>query len=154
MASLTAKQQRFVDEYLVDLNATQATIRAGYSKKTARAMGCENLTKPNIASAISDAQKERRIRLSITVDSVSRMLIADRDLARDLNHPSAAMQATMGLAKLHGLLVDRVKDEGDTVKWIISDKPMSEEEFEREFVEATVEVSGTAPVAGIDASEA
>lgn len=42
---LTEKQQRFVDEYLIDLNATQAAIRAGYSVKTADAIGCENLTK-------------------------------------------------------------------------------------------------------------
>ncbi len=40
---MTPKQQRFVDEYLIDLNATQAAIRAGYSKKTARAVGSENL---------------------------------------------------------------------------------------------------------------
>ncbi len=39
--SLTPKQARFVEEYLIDLNATQAAIRAGYSAKTARAMGCE-----------------------------------------------------------------------------------------------------------------
>lgn len=54
---LTAKQKRFVDEYLVDLNATQAAIRAGYSAKTARSVGSENLTKPDIASAIEKRQK-------------------------------------------------------------------------------------------------
>jgi len=55
--SLTAKQKRFVDEYLVDLNATQAAIRAGYSAKTARSVGSENLTKPDIAAAIEKRQK-------------------------------------------------------------------------------------------------
>ena len=49
--ALTAKQQRFVDEYLKDLNATQAAIRAGYSKSTARQMGAENLSKPVIGSS-------------------------------------------------------------------------------------------------------
>lgn len=49
---LTAKQRRFVDEYLVDLNATQAAIRAGYSKRTATAIGYENLRKPHLAAAI------------------------------------------------------------------------------------------------------
>ncbi|MFR7383035.1 MAG: terminase small subunit, partial [[Clostridium] leptum] len=48
MAKLTAKQQRFVDEYLIDLNATQAAIRAGYSEKTAFSIGTENLRKPLI----------------------------------------------------------------------------------------------------------
>ena len=43
---LTDKQRRFVEEYLVDLNATQAAIRAGYSKRTARQTGAENLSKP------------------------------------------------------------------------------------------------------------
>lgn len=54
MAKLTAKQQRFVDEYLIDLNATQAAIRAGYSIKTAEVIGCENLRKPNIKSRIEE----------------------------------------------------------------------------------------------------
>lgn len=49
---LTAKQSRFVDEYLVDLNATQAAIRAGYSKKTSRSIGPENLSKPVIQEAL------------------------------------------------------------------------------------------------------
>ena len=48
MAKLTAKQQRFCDEYLIDLNATQAAIRAGYSEKNARNIASENLAKPNI----------------------------------------------------------------------------------------------------------
>ncbi len=55
--ALTAKQKRFVDEYMVDLNATQAAIRSGYSAKTARSVGSENLTKPDIASAIEKRQK-------------------------------------------------------------------------------------------------
>lgn len=59
MGALTPKQQRFVDEYLIDLNATQAAIRAGYSEKTARAIGCENLTKPDIAAAIAERQVVR-----------------------------------------------------------------------------------------------
>jgi len=55
----TEKQQRFVEEYLIDLNATQAAIRAGYSEKTAHAIGAENLTKPLIAKAIVNAKQER-----------------------------------------------------------------------------------------------
>ena len=51
--ALTPKQQRFVEEYLVDLNATQAAIRAGYKPKTARQAGSENLSKPAIAAAIA-----------------------------------------------------------------------------------------------------
>lgn len=51
---MTEKQKRFCDEYLIDLNATQAAIRAGYSAKTAKAIGCENLTKPDIQTYIQE----------------------------------------------------------------------------------------------------
>ena len=56
---MTKKQKRFVEEYLIDLNATQAAIRAGYSPATAKEIGCENLTKPNISEAIAKAMAER-----------------------------------------------------------------------------------------------
>lgn len=70
MASLTAKQARFVEEYLIDLNATQAAIRAGYSEATARSIGAENLTKPDILEAITEAQAKRSERTEITQDRV------------------------------------------------------------------------------------
>lgn len=73
--SLTDKQQRFVEEYLVDLNATQAAIRAGYSEDTARSIGSENLTKPDIADAIAAAMAERSERVQITADEVLRELV-------------------------------------------------------------------------------
>ena len=56
---LTAKQELFCYEYLKDLNATAASIRAGYSEKTAKEIGCENLTKPNIAEFIAKLKAER-----------------------------------------------------------------------------------------------
>lgn len=68
--ALTPKQQRFVEEYLIDLNATQAAIRAGYSEKTAYAVGHENLKKPEIAKALSAARGERSQRTEITADYV------------------------------------------------------------------------------------
>ena len=63
MAKLTAKQQRFCDEYLIDLNATQAAIRAGYSEKNARNIASENLAKPNIREYIHNrlAEKEKAL---------------------------------------------------------------------------------------------
>ena len=54
--TLTPKQQRFIEHYIVDLNATQAAIRAGYSSKTAAEIGAENLRKPQIAAAIAAQQ--------------------------------------------------------------------------------------------------
>lgn len=67
---MTKKQKRFVEEYLIDLNATQAAIRAGYSPHTAKDIGCENLAKPNIAAAISQAMAERSRRTGINQDRV------------------------------------------------------------------------------------
>lgn len=75
MADLNPRQQRFVEEYLIDLNATQAAIRAGYSEDTARAIGCENLTKPDIASAVEAAMAERSKRVQVTADEVLRELV-------------------------------------------------------------------------------
>lgn len=71
---LTAKQRAFVREYLIDLNATQAAIRAGYSEKTAAQVGAENLRKPDVASAIEAAMKIRADRTDITADRVLKEL--------------------------------------------------------------------------------
>lgn len=70
MDKLTAKQQRFVEEYLIDLNATQAAIRAGYSEKTAASQGQRLLNNVEIASAVSVAQMARSKRTEITQDRV------------------------------------------------------------------------------------
>lgn len=67
---LTPKQERFVEEYLVDLNATQAAKRAGYSEKRAADIGFENLRKPEIADAIKKAKQERSRRTELTQDMV------------------------------------------------------------------------------------
>lgn len=84
---LTPKQIRFVDEYLVDLNATQAAIRAGYSTKTAHVTGTENLGKPRIAEEISRRQKDLQRRTEVTqervVTELARVAFADAtDYAR------------------------------------------------------------------------
>lgn len=71
---MTPKQCRFVAEYLVDLNATQAAIRAGYSARTAVKIGSENLRKPDIASAIEAAMADRAARTEITADRVLKEL--------------------------------------------------------------------------------
>lgn len=74
MARLTAKQQRFCDEYLIDLNATQAAIRAGYSKKTANRIGTENLSKLVIKQYIEARMAEKEKNLIADQDEVLRYL--------------------------------------------------------------------------------
>lgn len=74
MAKLTEKQKRFVEEYLIDLNATQAAIRAGYSPDSAKEIGSENLTKPNIRTYIDSEIANRSKRTGVNQDRVIREL--------------------------------------------------------------------------------
>ncbi|WEK42966.1 MAG: terminase small subunit [Candidatus Sphingomonas colombiensis] len=90
---MTPKQQRFVEEYLVDLNATQAAIRAGYSADTAYSIGNENLSKPEIAEAITAAKAERSKQTGIDAAWLLTRLAdeADADLS-DLYDEAGALK--------------------------------------------------------------
>jgi len=70
MTELTPKQRRFVEEYLIDLNATQAAIRAGYSEKSAKVTASRLLANVSIAAVVAEAQDERSERTKITADGV------------------------------------------------------------------------------------
>ena len=74
MADLTPKQELFVREYLIDFNATQAAIRAGYSPRTAKVIGCENLTKPDIEARIAELKQKRAEKLELTADHFAQRL--------------------------------------------------------------------------------
>lgn len=67
---MTQKQKRFIEEYLIDLNATQAAIRAGYSPDTAYSIGQENLNKPEIKTHIDRAMAERSKRTGVNAERV------------------------------------------------------------------------------------
>jgi len=88
---LTPKQRLFVAEYLVDKNATQAAIRAGYSQKTAYSIGEENLKKPEIREAIDVALQQQVERVEVTADTVLRELLAlaTVDIAEAFNEQGA-----------------------------------------------------------------
>ena len=70
MAKLNPKQIRFCHEYIIDHNATQACIRAGYKEKNAAVTGCENLTKPNIKEYITELEQTVYEKLAITKESI------------------------------------------------------------------------------------
>lgn len=80
---LTPKQLRFCDEYLIDLNATQAAIRAGYSKDTSYQIGHANLQKERIQRVIAERMAARSVRTRITKDNVLRQIgeLATYDIA-------------------------------------------------------------------------
>lgn len=71
---LTEKQKRFCEEYLIDLNATQAAIRAGYSSKTANRIAAQNLSKLDIQNYISELRNNQSNRTGITADTVLKEL--------------------------------------------------------------------------------
>lgn len=70
MAKLTGKQELFCHEYIIDHNATQAAIRAGYSAKTAGIIGFENLTKPNIIAYLKELEQTVYEKLGITKERI------------------------------------------------------------------------------------
>ncbi len=100
MAKLRKKQEKFCHEYLIDLNATQAAIRAGYSKHTAKEMGYEHLTKPHIQDFISELQAETRDRTLVTVDFVINGI---KDIAEDGEQENNRLKAFDMLGKHLGV---------------------------------------------------
>src|SRR5215211_4410908 len=108
--SLSAKQQRFVHEYLVDLNGTQAAIRAGYSPASARAIACENLTKPYIVVAI-DREMARNPGVTRTriVDELARIGFANAQEAGDGIKVGDRLTALDKLGRATGLFKERVE---------------------------------------------
>lgn len=114
--SLRPKQQRFVEEYLIDLNATQAAIRAGYSPRTANEIGAENLAKPSIKAAVEAALKARASRTLVTADDVVKGLLAEARLKGKGASHAARVQAWGLLARHLGMLTDNVKVRGEATR--------------------------------------
>lgn len=109
---MTPKQEAFVREYLIDLNATQAAIRAGYSEKTAGSIGEENLRKPEIANAVKEAMGARAERTEITADYVLDGIkkLVERCLgAEDAFEPASALRGYELLGKHLGLFPNKVE---------------------------------------------
>jgi phage terminase small subunit len=120
MAGLTDKQARFVEEYLLDLNATQAAIRAGYSEKTARQVGAENLSKPAIAEAVAAAQLARSRRTEITQDRVlqelARIGFADIRQLFEWDEEAAAFVPSRDLTEDQAAAISEIQAETTTTR--------------------------------------
>jgi len=114
MAKMTAKQQRFCDEYLIDLNATQAAIRAGYSEKTAYSAGQRMLKNVEAQKYISERKADRVERTEITQDMVLRelALIAFSNAADYAN--VIEKEATI---EVEGNLIPLCDSDGNPVKY-------------------------------------
>jgi len=99
---LRAKQSRFVDEYMVDMNGAAAAERAGYSKKTSRAIACELLTKPDIQIELQARGAALARALEITRVGVVQGLLEAFEMAKADRQPGAMISAMAVLAKLLG----------------------------------------------------
>ncbi|MEX5410419.1 terminase small subunit [Atlantibacter hermannii] len=127
--ALTDKQEMFCREYLIDLNATQAAIRAGYSEKTANEQGAQNLAKLSIQSRISELKAERNDRIDIDADYVlKRLFEIDQMDVLDILTESGDLRPVAQWPKvwrttLSGLDVMAMAGDGDTaallkkIKW-------------------------------------
>ena len=116
MAKLTPKQQRFVEEYLIDLNGTQAAIRAGYSPRTACEQSAQLLAKLKVKHAVDAAMAERSARTGVTQDRVVRELarIAFADPTAIINFRTGEVRGDLSEDDRAALAGVKVKD-GDTV---------------------------------------
>lgn len=115
MEKLTVKQERFCTEYIIDLNATQAAIRAGYSKKTANRIASENLSKPDIQRKIQELQQERAERTEITQDRVLKELagIGFAPITKGKIKAADKTKALELLGRHLGMFTDKLQIEGD-----------------------------------------
>ena len=113
MSDLNRRQARFVEEYLIDLNATQAAIRAGYSNKTAYSQGQRLLKKVEVAAAIQAAQIEVSRRANIAVDDVVTGLLAEAE-GREDSTPSSRVAAWSHLGRHLGMFNDRLNLEASS----------------------------------------
>jgi phage terminase small subunit len=120
LAPLTPKQERFVTEYLVDLNATRAAIRADYSPKTAQACHSNILAKPKVAAAIRQAMAERARKIGRTALDVLKDIQEVTREAREAGDWRAALKGLELEGKHLGMFTDKVDAtlQGDmTIRW-------------------------------------
>jgi phage terminase small subunit len=120
LAHLNPKQARFVAEYLIDSNATQAAIRAGYSPVSAKVTASRLLTKANIAAAVKAGRAKITDRLEITAESLIRDVLEIGDEARKAESFAAALKSRDMLGNtlaagnpFEGALTVKVEDSGD-----------------------------------------
>ena len=112
MANLTPKQQRFVEEYLIDLNATQAAIRAGYSEKTAQEQSSRLLSNVMVQEAVQKAKNKLSERTELTVDMVVNGLLKEAQDYAEGSTQSARVSAWAHLGKHLGMFKDKIEHTG------------------------------------------
>lgn len=107
--ALTDKQRRFVDEYLVDLNATQAAIRAGYAAKTANREGSRLLSNVDVADAVAAKAAEKAASLDLSAERVLRGLFEEATRLGEGSSHAARVSAWGLLGKYYSLFTDKIE---------------------------------------------
>jgi phage terminase small subunit len=107
--SLTDKQLRWIDEYLIDFNGAAAAVRAGYSEKSARSIAHENATKPDIQAVLRERQTALATELHISRTGVVKGLLEAVEMGRELRNPGAMVSALSTIAKMLGYYSPEVK---------------------------------------------
>lgn len=121
---LTPKQEAFARAYVECSNASEAYRQSYDVSPTAKPEGiwvnaCKLLGDAKVAQRVEQLQREARERHAITLDTITQMLKDDRELARKSGQSSAAVSAVMGLAKIHGLVVDKASTESKTTGTVV-----------------------------------
>lgn len=104
---MTPKQERFVQEYMVDLNATQAAIRAGYSSKGAEVQGAKLLRNAKVQTAIEKAKEDLRVATGVTIEYVIRRLQEESELYGEGSSHGARIKALELLGKHLNIFTER-----------------------------------------------
>jgi len=112
MAKLTPKQERFVAEYLVELNAKKAAIQAGYSAKTAEQQGYQLLQHPLVSEAIKNARTKLSIRTGVTQDDVIEGLKKEAQNEGEGSSAAARVSAWNLLGKHLGMFKEKIEHSG------------------------------------------
>ena len=122
MSKLTVKQQRFIEEYLIDLNATQAAIRSGYSEKTAQEQGSRLLSNVKVAKAIAEGKDKRSAETKIDAAWVLTELAKQYRKADGMDDNKNALSALSHLGKHVNIQAfrDKLEVEGSVNMTILS----------------------------------
>lgn len=112
MATFTPRQTRFIEEYLVDGNATQAAIRAGYSRRSAAAQGHENLRKPEVWAEIERRRTALAARTEITAEWVLQRLAIEATREGEGASHGSRVTALTTLARTLGMFREKAEPEG------------------------------------------
>lgn len=118
------------------LSHGEAYARAFNRRETGQyeyAAGERLMRNDEVLNRITELQERSAERADITVDRISTMLLVTHERAVKAGDLTNERQCAMDLAKLHGRIVDKSRVQNDNVKWVVSDKPMSREEWERDY---------------------